>query len=346
MRLLLLGAGGFIGSHLVERLLREENITILAYDRDLTRLDEIRQLRPEFPDRVEVSQGDLSEDIEFVRELVRGSDVVVDLIAYANPSVYVERPVDVVQLNFFDNLQVVNACVDYGKHLIQFSSCEVYGISAGRTEAFSEDQSALIMGPVSEHRWIYASAKQLLERMVHAYGLGNRLTYTIVRPFNFIGPRIDYLPVPGTFGGPRVFSHFMAALLSGGPMHLVDGGTAQRSYTYATDAAEAFWLILQSVGGECRNQIMNIGTPGNETSIRDLALEMKTVWKELTGLDSSCELKDVPGKEFYGAGYADCDRRIPDVTKLRALGWAPRHTLRETIRESMRYYVEKNRQKG
>lgn len=337
MNLLILGGGGFIGSHLTERLIQEKDITILAYDRDLSRLEEVSQTIPALSSRV--VHGDLSEDPEAVRDLVKWSDVTVDLIAYANPSVYVEHPLKVVQLNFFDNLQVVKACLAHRKHLIQFSSSEVYGVTAGRTEPFSEDHSALVTGPVREHRWIYASAKQLLERVVHAYGLSEQLTYTIVRPFNFIGSRIDYLPDPGTFGGPRVFAHFMAALLSGGPMHLVNEGAARRSYTHITDAIDAICLIIRSAHGECRNQIVNIGAPSNEISIRELALEMKSAWKELTGIESECELKCVSGEEFYGAGYADCDRRIPDVAKLTALGWAPKFGVKEAIRETMRYYV-------
>lgn len=77
-----------------------------------------------------------------------------------------------------------------------------------RLDPFNEDTTPLIMGPICNHRWIYASAKQLLERVLHAHGLQNKLDYTIIRPFNFVGPEIDYLPSEQA-GNPRVFSHFM-----------------------------------------------------------------------------------------------------------------------------------------
>lgn len=107
-----------------------------------------------------------------------------------------------------ENLKIAEACVDYHRRLIQFSTCEVYGktaasISGSEQDAddpsyatFSEDHSNFVLGPVQKHRWIYASAKQLLERVIH--------NYTIVRPFNFIGPKIDFLPSNGS-GIPRVF---------------------------------------------------------------------------------------------------------------------------------------------
>jgi UDP-apiose/xylose synthase len=343
MNLVLLGGGGFIGSHILEHLLRSTRAQFAVFDKDLKKLHEVRNLIPEFDSRVQLVEGNLAGSFGTVTDLIRWSDVTVDLIAYANPSMYVTNPLDVVKLNFFDNLEVVKACSAMAKHLIQFSSCEVYGVSAGRTEPFSEDKSALIMGPVGEHRWIYASAKQLLERLLHAYGLEDRLSYTIIRPFNFIGPRIDYLPVSGTLGGPRVFSHFMAALMQGGPMRLVNGGHAQRSYTYIQDAVEAFELVLKHIESVCYNQIVNIGSPANETTIRGLASLMQDLWFTLTGRASKSALEDISGERFYGKGYADCDRRIPDIGKLTALGWSPRYSLRETVKETMRYYIGADR---
>lgn len=339
MNLALLGGGGFIGSHVLEHLLRVTHATFAVFDKDLKKLSEVRNLIPDFDSRVKLIEGDLSVSFGTVTDLIRWSDATVDLIAYANPSMYVTNPLDVVKLNFFDNLEVAKACSGMRKHLIQFSSCEVYGVSAGRTAPFSEDHSSLIMGPVSEHRWIYASAKQLLERILHAYGLEDRLAYTIIRPFNFIGPRIDYLPEAGTLGGPRVFSHFMAALLDGGPLRLVDGGLARRSYTFIKDAVTAFEVVLKHIDSDCYNQIVNIGSPSNETTIRGLALLMKDLWFTLTGKTSKSDLVDISGEVFYGKGYADCDRRIPDIQKLTALGWAPQYSLESTVKETMRYYI-------
>jgi UDP-apiose/xylose synthase len=212
---------------------------------------------------------------------------------------------------------------------------------------FSEDHSPLIMGPVKNHRWIYACAKQLLERVLHAYGLEDRLDYTIIRPFNFIGPRIDYLPSERA-GNPRVFSHFMNALLYGTPMKLVDGGRSYRAYTHIDDAVEGIVRILDNPGGACSREIFNLGTPENETSIRGLALLMRELFDEHFRQpgDPVPELVEVSGEEFYGPGYEDCDRRIPDVSKARTLlGWESRQDLRSVVYLTMKYFVDRHRAK-
>jgi nucleoside-diphosphate-sugar epimerase len=195
---------------------------------------------------------------------------------------------------------------------------------------------------VSKHRWIYSCAKQLLERILHAYGLEDRLNYTIIRPFNFIGPRIDYLPCDQD-GNPRVFSHFVGALKTGRPMRLVNGGHQRRAYTYIDDAVGCIVRIIENPGGVCDKQIFNIGSPHNEISIRGLAAMMQDIYKHRwwDGRTPLSEIVEVGGDEFYGQGYDDSDRRIPDITKATTLlGWQPRYGLEETVERSMAYWLE------
>ena len=224
------------------------------------------------------------------------------------------------------------------KHLFQFSSAEVYG-KARYDGLYSEDKTDFVFGPVHKQRWIYAEGKALLERVLYAYGDAGDLDYTILRPFNFIGSRLDYLVPAGTMGGPRVFAHFMSALLSGGPLYLVDGGHTHRSFLHIADANEAFQTLLEHLD-EARNQIFNVGNPANDVTIRELALLMIDLYKELTGKTSASDLVDVSGEEFYGPGYEDADRLAPDISKLRALGWQPHRDLRTTFRDAMAYYVD------
>jgi UDP-apiose/xylose synthase len=159
-----------------------------------------------------------------------------------------------------------------------------------------------MMGPINKQRWIYASGKQLLERVVHAHGMEGSLDYTIVRPFNFVGPRFDYLVPSGSMGGPRLFAHYMSALLSGGPMFLVDGGWRHRSFTHIADACD--------------------------------------LYEEQSGLPARREFIEVDGETFYGNGYEDVDRVPPSIDKIRALGWEPRHGLRDIFGDAMAYYLE------
>src|SRR6185295_10579409 len=171
--------------------------------------------------RLSFVQQDIRSPDWNLDELVADADLVIDLIAHANPGLYIRIPLEVFHLNFEENLKIAETCVRHRKRLIQFSTCEVYGRTAASLKnarvadpedpihaTFSEDQSEFILGPVAKHRWIYACAKQLLERVLHAHGLEDGFNYTIIRPFNFIGPKIDFLPAEKD-GIPRVFSFFM-----------------------------------------------------------------------------------------------------------------------------------------
>ncbi len=349
MKILLLGAGGFIGAHLTQRLIEDGVHEITAVDIDDERLEETGSTS-----RINYLHLDIRTEQDRLEQLVIDNDVTVDLVALANPALYVEDPVGVFELNFTENLKIADYCVKHKKRIVQFSTCEVYGKTVasvlGKDPAempfpFHEDTTPLIMGPVNNHRWIYACAKQLLERVLHAYGLQKGLNYTIIRPFNFIGPRIDYLPSEKE-GNPRVFSHFMNALLYGTPMKLVDGGKNYRAYTYIDDAVECIVRILENKGGVCDREIFNIGSPENEITIRQMAEMMREIFDaefRQPG-DPLPEIISVPSEDFYGKGYEDCDRRIPDVTKARTLlGWQPDHSIRDVYYKSMKYFVERHR---
>lgn len=330
MRVLVLGAGGFIGSNLVQHLVAEGIHDVVGVDIS----DE--KLRGIDGDNFTFINADVTRAGDLLESLIIDSDVVADLIAYANPSMYVESPLDVIRLNFIENVKTVQHCVDHGKRLFQYSTSEVYGKPSGAT--YVEDESDLIVGPVTRSRWVYAASKQLLERVIHAHGLRGELEYTIVRPFNFIGPRFDYLVPAGTRGGPRAFSHFMSALLTGGPIYLVNGGEQRRSFTHIEDANAAFSLLLEDP--RSRNEAFNIGNPENETTIRDLVALMMRLYEELTGEHPTNELVEIGGEDFYGPGYEDTDRVIPDISKLQRLGWSPEYDLETTFRETMRSYLD------
>ncbi|MFV1994633.1 MAG: bifunctional UDP-4-keto-pentose/UDP-xylose synthase [Verrucomicrobiales bacterium] len=352
MKILLLGAGGFIGVNLTERLLKDGSHDLVAVDIETDKLDEVAAL--DHP-KLRYVHLDIRKDNETLELETKNADLVIDLVALANPALYVEDPLSVFHLNFTENLKIVEYCVKHKKRIIQFSTCEVYGMTAASVIGedpkdmpcpFSEDETPLIMGPIKNHRWIYASAKQLLERVLHAYGLQQDFHYTIIRPFNFIGPRIDYLPSEKS-GNPRVFSHFMNALLYGTPMKLVDGGSNYRAYTLIDDAVECMVRIIDNPDA-CDKQIINIGHPGNEVTIKELAHLMKKVFDEDFRVDGDPEpeIVDVSAEEFYGKGYEDCDRRIADISKAQnLLGWNPEFALREVVANTMEYFVKKHRAK-
>jgi len=164
--------------------------------------------------------------------------------------------------------------------------------------------------------------------------------------FNTIGPKIDYLPSEND-GSPRVFSHFMNGLLYGTPMKLVNGGTNMRGYTYISDAIDAIVRIVRNPLGNCDQQILNVGNPDNELTIKELAEMMCDMFDKEFRLPCDPprpKIVSVSGIEFYGEGYEDCDRRIADVSKARSLlGWEPSIDMEETVRRTMSYFVDKHR---
>lgn len=358
MKLLILGAGGFIGVNLVERLLEDGVHDVIAVDINEDKMEDL--LKNPHP-KLRYLHQDISDDAAMVG-LVEESDVVVDLVAFANPSLYVEDPIGVYDLNFTQNMKIVRHCQQFKKRLIQFSTCEVYGMTAAKvgeqfglsTEenkcVFEEDTTPMIMGPVKNHRWIYACAKQLLERVLFALGKSEDFKFSIIRPFNFVGPRIDYLPSEEA-GNPRVFSHFMDSLLYGTkPMRLVDGGNAWRAYTYISDAVDCTVRIIEDKNNNCNGEIFNIGQPENELQIKDMAVKMCDIFDKHFRIESDPprpEIISVSGEEFYGKGYEDCDRRIPSIEKAeKLLGWSANYDIDAVLTKTMEYFVTEHRKKA
>lgn len=153
---------------------------------------------------------------------------------------------------------------------------------------------------------------------------------------------MDYIAGRDGEGIPRVLACFMEALLDGKVMQLVDGGTARRTITSIHDAIDAILLMLANFGA-AQNQIFNIGSPDNEISMADVAVLMRDIYAEVSGDESArlTPIEPVSALQFYGPGYEDCDRRVPDISKARQLlGWAPTRTLEETLGETIRYYFE------
>ena len=322
MKILLLGGNGFIGRHLASALLPQHDVTIFDLNTD--------KLSTDFKDNC--IQGDIRN--YDVTELIKCNDLVVDLIAYANPKLYVDKPLEAFHICFTENLKVVELCAKYNKKIIQFSTCEVYGDHGDVNISWSEDTTSFCVGPIQQHRWIYANAKQTLERLVDIHSKFNDLDYTIIRPFNFIGHDIDFLPSTCE-GCPRVFSHFIDSILGSGDIRLVNGGKQRRSYTYIDDAIDCITRIISKPTVSSR-QVFNIGSPDNETTILGLAEMMIDIAMQEQWIKWPPNIVTVTGEEFYGEGYADITRRIPNIDKAKnLLEWRPVTNLRETLYNCM-----------
>ena len=333
-KVLTIGGGGFIGSNLALAL--DKTDTYECAHADIWSA----KLRIRFENKpFKFIETDIRTDDGKLDEIIADHDVVFNMASQASPSLYTKEPLSVAKLNLFNGYKVIDACVRHRKRLIHFSTSEVYGKSLGSDEPFREDETDCVTGPIGKQRWIYSSTKQMLDRIIHAHGMQDGLEYTIVRPFNVVGPLIDHVMKDRDDGYARVFAHFISALMKGQPLQLVDGGSARRTFIYIDDIVSALLAILDDPN-KSKQQIFNIGHPANETTIRDLAHQMRDMYAAETGGAAKSEIVSVPGTIFYGPGFEDTDRRMPDISKMRSLGWTPKVGLEELLERTMSYTVK------
>jgi UDP-apiose/xylose synthase len=328
MRIAVLGAGGFLGSHLTPALAERFDAAVHAVDVDFRKLTGEDRRITKVRARV--------EDPGIAAEIVGRADVVVSLTALCNPALYSTSPLEVIDASFTHLVPLVEACARSGARLVHFSTAEVYGRlavdgDANRTLEMNEDTSALLLGPVSRERWTYACAKQLLERVIWAHGHHGKLAFSIIRPFNVIGPRMDYVPGVDGEGVPRVLPSFMGALLTGADLELVEGGRQRRSFMSIADLVDAVCRVVARPDA-AKNQIFNVGNPSNDVTIRDFAGRLVRAFRARVPDAPEPRLRDVAAERFYGKGYDDSERRVPDVEKARRLlEWEPQVALDEML---------------
>ena len=336
LKIMILGANGFIGSALTAAILRQRDWEVYGIDLSDNKLGEL----PE-NERFHFVEGDITINKEWVEYHVKKCDVVMPLVAIANPAQYVTHPLKVFELDFEANVDVVRHCVKYGKRLIFPSTSEVYGMSPDAV--LDEEASPLVYGPISKQRWIYAASKQLLDRVIYAYGVRDDLDYTLFRPFNFIGPNLDNIEEPKE-GSSRVFTQFLSNVLYRRPIKLVDGGQQKRSFTYIDDAIECLLTIIENKNRRASKGIFNIGNPGNCVSIRELAertIKIAQEFPELREMVKTTEIIEVSAGDYYGKYYQDIQVRVPAIEAARReLGWSPTTDLDTAIRRTIDYYVK------
>jgi nucleoside-diphosphate-sugar epimerase len=338
MKILILGVNGFIGHHLTQRILDETDWTVFGMDLSDDRLGKNTQ-NPRF----HFIEGDIAINREWIEYHVKKCDVVLPLVAIATPKLYVEDPIAVYNLDFEMNLNVIKQCVKYHRRVVFPSTSEVYG--ACPDPEFKEDESYLVVGPIQKERWIYSCCKQLLDRVIYAYGTRGHLEFTLFRPFNWIGPRLDSL-YAAKEGSSRVVTQFIAELMLKRPISLVDGGRQKRCFTYVDDGIAALLRILENPNDACKNQIINIGHPGNECSVRELADMLKKLFMEHPSHlrdDGYSEIIDVPAQTYYGKGYQDIYTRKPSIEKAQTLlGWSPAVGLEDSLKMTLYSFLEEN----
>ncbi|MAH65164.1 MAG: bifunctional UDP-4-amino-4-deoxy-L-arabinose formyltransferase/UDP-glucuronic acid oxidase ArnA [Phycisphaerae bacterium] len=332
---LILGVNGFIGSHLSEQLLAA-GYEVYGMDLRATNVEHLLHR-----DGFHFVEGDISINREWVEYHVRKCDVVLPLVAIATPIEYVRNPLRVFELDFEQNLRIVRDCVKYGRRIIFPSTSEVYGMCAD--ESFDEDRSSLVLGPINKQRWIYSCSKQLLDRVIWAYGAKDDLDFTLFRPFNWIGPRLDTLD-SARVGSSRAITQLILNLVEGTPIQLVDGGEQKRCFTDVTEGIDCLFRMIDDRDGRSSGQIVNIGNPENEASIRELAemiVERFDAHPMRHRFPPFAGYRVVESGRYYGKGYQDVQHRRPSIRNAkRILDWTPSISTRESVDRTVDWFID------
>jgi UDP-4-amino-4-deoxy-L-arabinose formyltransferase/UDP-glucuronic acid dehydrogenase (UDP-4-keto-hexauronic acid decarboxylating) len=332
---LILGVNGFIGNALTERLLRDGDYEVHGMDLNDDAIERFRDM-PGFY----FHEGDIAIHREWIEYHIKKCDVVLPLVAIATPIEYTRNPLRVFELDFEENLRIVRYCVKYGKRVVFPSTSEVYGMCDD--PLFDEDNSRLILGPINKQRWIYSCSKQLLDRVIWAYGKSAGLRFTLFRPFNWIGPRLDSLG-SARIGSSRAITQLILNLVEGTPIQLIDGGEQKRCFTDVADGVECLFRIIENRSNACDGRIINIGNPGNEASIRQLADALLKQFEEhpLRALfPPFAGIHVTESHQYYGEGYQDVQHRRPRIDNARRLlGWEPTVRLSESVAATLDFFL-------
>jgi nucleoside-diphosphate-sugar epimerase len=319
-KICILGVNGFIGHHLSNRILKDTDWEVYGMDMSSERICDL-MANPRF----HFFEGDITINKEWIEYHIRKCDVILPLVAIATPATYVREPLKVFELDFEANLPIVRSAVKYGKRILFPSTSEVYGMS--RDAEFDPYASELVLGPIDKQRWIYSCSKQLMDRVIYAYGSMGQLDFTLFRPFNWIGAGLDSIHTAKE-GSSRVITQFLGHIVRGEPIKLVDGGSQKRAFTYIDDGIAALMKIIENRAGVATGKIYNVGNPKNNYSVRELAqmmLELAKSYPEYRDNAARVKLVEVTSGEYYGKGYQDVQNRVPKIDNtMSELGWAPK----------------------
>jgi UDP-glucose 4-epimerase len=314
MRVLITGGAGFIGSHLADALLAQgDEVTILD---NLTTgsTSNIAHIA----DQITIHNGDIRDEA-LVKSLVKDADLVLHMAAALGVKNIMENTVESVSINFTGSDVVLKAATEFNKRLIIASTSEIYGKNPKQP---LNEESDRVVGAPQKIRWTYSDAKALEEAIAHTLHRTHGLKVTTVRFFNTVGPRQT-----GQYG--MVLPRFIKQALNNEDITLYDDGSQSRVFCHVQDAVRA--VIALTKDESTIGDYFNVGGIG-EITMKELATKII----ERTG--SQSKLVSIPFDQAYGPGFEDMQRRVPDISKIKAkLGWQPTHTLDSIIDDVAKY---------
>ena len=308
---LVTGGAGFVGSHLVEKLLSDGHVVRVIDDLSTGALQNIEHLLG--TTGFHFARASITNELVLDR-LASQSDVIIHLAAAVGVKQIVERPVHTVETNILGTEAVLRTALRYGCRVLLASTSEVYGKGARIPFAETDD---VLLGSTEKSRWAYAASKMVDEFLGLAYFREYGLQVVVFRLFNTIGPRQT-----GHYG--MVVPRLMAQALRNEPITIYGDGSQKRCFCDIRDVVEALLLLMKHpgvIGG-----VYNVGNPNEEVSILELGRRIRSLAR------SSSELAFVPYAEAYAPGFEDMRRRVPDISRIQSItGWQPETTLDSSL---------------
>jgi UDP-glucose 4-epimerase len=311
--ILVTGGAGFIGGHLVERLLTDGHAVVVLDDLSTGSRDNLAAVANH--PRLRIIEAKIST-CAALPELVAAAETIYHLAAAVGVDLVVKAPIHVLATNQHETEVLLAAAAKHGVPTLVASTSEVYGKS--EKTAFSEEDDLLI-GPPHHSRWGYACSKLMDEFLALAYAREYELPVVIARMFNTVGPRQT-----GRFG--MVLPRFIASAQKNEPVKVFGDGQQSRCFCYVLDTVEALLRLMKTPAA--RGQIFNIGNT-EEVTILELAQRV------IETLGSKSQVEFLPYDQAYAPGFDDMRRRKPLVEKLeRTIGFRPQTSLREIIQRT------------
>jgi UDP-glucose 4-epimerase len=308
MRVFITGGAGFIGSHLADHYVNAGHTVTLLDNFSTGSKANIAHLAG----TVKTVEGDI-RNIELIDQLTKDSDLVLHMAAALGVNTILESPLESMSTNITGSEVILNAATKHNKRIIIASTSEIYGKNPKQPLSESDDR---VVGAPQKIRWTYSDAKAIEEAMAFALHKEKKLAVTTVRLFNTVGPRQT-----GRYG--MVVPRFVQAALKNEPVTIYGDGTQSRVFCHVHDAVSA--IAMMATTDSTIGDVFNVGGTG-EVTINQLAEQVLAITQ------SGSPITYTPYSDAYPAGFEDIQRRVPDISKVKAaINWVPTKDLKQII---------------